>query len=158
MAEAYYVLSKFREALLYDEHSLRIYKEAGDRKGEGESLSNLGLLYNSLGNIAQALSYYQQALAIRREVGDRSGEGATLWNIGALYFKQSRYEVSLACLLLARNIFEEVQSPNHDKVQEWIDGLQEKVGKKQFADLLSQVEPQTHQIVEKTLHEGLRQV
>jgi tetratricopeptide (TPR) repeat protein len=158
LCEVYYALSKFREALPYYEQSQRIYKEAGDRKGEGEELNNLGSLYDSLGNTEQALSYYQQALDISREVGDRRGEGITLWNIGALYFEQSRYDVSLACFLLARSIFEEVQSPNRDKVQGWIDDLQEKVGKKQFDSLLSQVEPQAHQIVERTLHEGLRQV
>ena len=90
-----------------------------------------------------------------REVGDRGGEGATLWNIGALYFQQSHYDVALACFLLARGIYEEVQSPHRDDEQGWIDGLREKVGGKQFAALLAQVEPQALQIVERALREGL---
>ncbi len=91
-------------------------------------------------------------------MGDRSGEGITLWNIGAFYFDQGRYNVALACFLLARNIFEEVQSPNRDEIQGWIDDLNQKVGEAQFVTLLSQVEPQAQQIVEQTLHEGLGQV
>ncbi len=85
LGEVYYALSKFREALAYYEQSLQIYKESGDRKGEGEALNNLGGIYYSLGNTEQALSYYQQALRIRREVGDRRGESTTLGNLGALY-------------------------------------------------------------------------
>jgi len=112
-------------------------------------------VYNALGKKQEALSYYEQALAIRREVGDRGGEGETLWNIGALYFEQSHYDVALASFLLARDIFDEVQSPNRDSVQSWIDGLREEIGEEQFTTLLAQVEPQALQIVERALHEGL---
>jgi len=115
----------------------------------------LGSVYDHLGKQQEALSYYEQALAIRREVGDRGGEGQTLWNIGALYFEQDHYDVALPSLLLARDIFEEVQSPNRDGVQSWIDDLRKKVGEEQFTTLLAQVEPQASQIVERALHEGL---
>jgi hypothetical protein len=65
------------------------------------------------------------------------------------------YDVALASLLLARDIFEEVQSPNRDAVQNWIDSLREEAGEEQFTTLLAQVEPQASQIVERALHEGL---
>jgi tetratricopeptide (TPR) repeat protein len=151
-------LGNNEQALSYFQQALAIRREVGDRSGEGTTLNNLGLLYNSLGNKEQALVYFQQALDISREVGDRSGEGTTLWNIGVLYFKQTRYNVALACILLARGIFEEIQSPDRDKVQGWIDDLHQKVGRKRFATLLSQVEPQAQQIVEQALREGLGQV
>ena len=154
----YHSLGDKEQALAYYQQALSIHREVGDHLEEGTTLGNLGFLYHSLDDKEQALSYSQQALSISREVGDRRGEGYTLWNIGALYFKQNRYDVSLACFLLSRNIFEEVQSPNRDKVQKRIDGLHQKVGEEQFATMLSQVEPQAQQIVEQALHEGSSQV
>jgi tetratricopeptide (TPR) repeat protein len=151
----YNALGKQEEALGYFEQALAIRREVGDRGGEGTTLNNLGGVYDALGKQEEALGYYEQALAIGREVGDRGGEGATLWNIGALYFEQARYDVALASLFLAREIFEEVQSPNLDGVQGWIDGLSGKIGEEQFTALLAQVEPQAAEIVERALREGL---
>jgi tetratricopeptide (TPR) repeat protein len=78
---------------------------------------HLGWIYDDLGNKQEALSCYQQALSISREVGDRRGEGVTLWNIGALHFKQGCYDVALVFFLIAKSIFEEIQSPYRDRVQ-----------------------------------------
>ena len=143
------------EALQYYEQALDIYKEVGDRSGEGIALNNLGLIYNALGKQEEALQYYNEALAIRREVGDCSGEGVTLNNLGALYFNQGYYDVALAFFLLARDIFEEVLSPDREDEQSWIDSLRRKVGEQQFATLLARVEPQAHQIVEQALHQDI---
>jgi tetratricopeptide (TPR) repeat protein len=155
LGSVYDDLGKQQEALSYYKQALAIYREVGDRGGEGTTLNNLGAVYDDLGKQQEALSYYEQALAIRREVSDRGGEGETLWNIGALYFEQGHYDVVLASLLLARGIYEEVQSPNRDSVLSWIDGLREEIGEEQFTTLLAQVEPQVSQIVERALHEGL---
>lgn len=78
-----------------------------------------------------------------------------MWNIGTLYFEQDIYNTALACLLLAKDIFKEAQSPRRDGIQQWINDLQEEVGEDQFTALLSQVEPQARQIVEQALREGL---
>ncbi len=148
-------LGKKQEALSYFEQALVICREVGDRGGEGTTLHNLGSVYDALGKKQEALSYYEQALVISREVGDRGGEGTTLYNMGVLYFEQGHYDVALASLLLARGIFEEVQSPSRDGVQRWIDALRRKIGEEQFTTLLAQVESQAAQVVEQALHEGL---
>jgi len=143
------VLGRKSEALDYYQQALAIRREVGDRRGEGRTLNNLGVAYNSL-NKKQALDYYQQALAIYREVGDRRGEGITLWNIGAFFFQQ-QYEVALAAFLLAQNVLKEVQSPKYSDVQGWIDSLRHSIGEQQFAELMARVEPQAQQIVEQAL-------
>lgn len=111
-----------------------------------------------MGKQGEALQYYEQALRIRKEVGDRRGEADTLWNLGELHFKQGRYDVALACLLLARDIYEEVLSPDREGVQSWIDDLREKVGEQRFTTLLAQVGPQPQQIVERALYEDINHV
>ncbi|PLZ35687.1 hypothetical protein CBP28_00135, partial [Fischerella thermalis WC559] len=60
--------------------ALAIRKELRDRKGEGETLNNIGEVYIDLGQYPKALKALQQSLAIRKEVKDRVGEGETLNN------------------------------------------------------------------------------
>src|SRR3984957_5566225 len=65
--------------------ALRLYREAGDRRGDAATLSSIGLVYDGLGDRQRALEYYGQALPILREVGNRAGEAATLNNLGGVY-------------------------------------------------------------------------
>lgn len=153
IGRVYYALDKKEEALTYYQQALSIQVEIRDRGGQGKTRNNLGRVYADLGKKEEALTYYRQALSIRQEIGDRGGEGLTLQNIGTLYVEQHRYDVALASFLLARNIFQEVQSPHRDEAQDCIDKLSEKIGEKQFAMLLAQVEPRSHQIVEGALQE-----
>jgi len=60
-------------------------RAAGDRRGEGGYLGNLGVAYATLGDARRAIEYYNQALAISREVGGRRAEGTTLGNLGLAY-------------------------------------------------------------------------
>ncbi|MFB2835605.1 tetratricopeptide repeat protein [Floridanema evergladense] len=77
--------SQFREALQSFQQALIIYREIGDRSGEGRSLGNLGGAYSSLRDYHKAIDYHQQSLAIFRAIGDRSGEGRSLGNLGLAY-------------------------------------------------------------------------
>jgi len=74
---------------------LFIVQEIGDRRGLGINLTNIGLVYNNLGQYQKALDYYQQALFIHREIGDRHGEGANLGNIGLIYDNFGQYQKAL---------------------------------------------------------------
>ncbi|MFF3853495.1 tetratricopeptide repeat protein, partial [Micromonospora sp. NPDC002575] len=67
------------------QQALTIYQKAGDRGNEAATLTNIGLVYDGLGDRQRALDYYHQALPILREVGDRTGEAVTLNNIGHVY-------------------------------------------------------------------------
>ena len=155
LGEIYSQLGQFEQALEYYQQALSIVSEVGDRRGEGLTLNNLGQVYNALGWKQDALRYYEQALGILRRVGNRRGEGVTLWNVGSLYFEQSRYEVALACFLVAKRIFEDLQSPGQVEVQKWIDNLSRQVGEQRFDALLKEVESRALQILEQALS-GLR--
>ncbi|NAS89575.1 hypothetical protein C4E24_07580, partial [ANME-1 cluster archaeon AG-394-G21] len=58
------------KAIEYYEQALAIAREIGDRRGEGNSLGNLGLAYSDLGQEEKAIEYYEQALAIGKEIKD----------------------------------------------------------------------------------------
>ncbi len=64
---------------------MKISREIGNRRGEGNHLGNLGLAYSDLGEPREAIKYYEQVLKISREIGDRRGEGNHLGNLGLAY-------------------------------------------------------------------------
>ena len=57
----------------------------GDRRGEGNRLSNLGNAYRDLGEAGRAIECYQQTFQIAQEIGDRRMEGNALGNLGLIY-------------------------------------------------------------------------
>ncbi len=57
----------------------------GYQAGEAGTLSNIGSVYDALGEKKKALEYLSQALLIWRAVGDRAGEARSLNNIGEVY-------------------------------------------------------------------------
>ncbi|MEG4567766.1 CHAT domain-containing protein [Microcoleus sp. MON2_D6] len=67
------------------EEALKLYREAGDRRREAVTFSNIGLVYSGLGEKQKALEYYSQSLPLSRATGDRGGEAITLNNIGSVY-------------------------------------------------------------------------
>ena len=148
-----HAIGRTHKALRLYEQALAIRREVDDRSGEGTTLNNLGGVYNALGQKPQALAYYQQALAIWREVGDRSGEGITLHNIGMIYAGFGQLDVVLACALLAKALFEYVQSPYIEYAKQLINSLRRHLGEERFAALLAQVAPRANEIVERALQE-----
>ena len=51
--------------------SLAIQKEIGDRNGEAACYTNLGIVYQSVGEYEKAMEHLQKSLAIQKEIGDR---------------------------------------------------------------------------------------
>ena len=75
-------LGRAAEAIPRFERALSLYREIGDRRGEGSALGRLGSAYADLGEPRQAIEHYEQHLAIAHEIGDRQGEGTALGNLG----------------------------------------------------------------------------
>jgi CHAT domain-containing protein/Tfp pilus assembly protein PilF len=88
--------SQFRAALQSLEQALALYREIGDRQGEGASLGNLGIIYDSLGQFQRAIAFHEQHREIAREIGDRQGEANSLNNLGRAYYSQGQYEQAIA--------------------------------------------------------------
>ena len=86
-----YRISQFDAAFQSWQKSLQIYRAIEDRLGEGQSLGNLGIAYDALGNYAKAIEYHEQSLAVAREIKDRLGEGNALGNLGLAYYSLGNY-------------------------------------------------------------------
>ncbi|ERT04965.1 TPR repeat family protein [Lyngbya aestuarii BL J] len=90
-----YKTSQFQEALQSFQQALEIYREIGDRNGEGRSLGSLGNAYRRLGQYQEAIEFYQQWLTIAREIGDRNGEAGSLGGLGNVYNNLGQYQKAI---------------------------------------------------------------
>jgi len=70
---------------------LKIAREIGDRRGEGNALGNLGNAYAALGETKRAIEFYEQRLKIAQEIGDRQGESNACWNYGLALEKLAEF-------------------------------------------------------------------
>jgi tetratricopeptide (TPR) repeat protein len=68
--------------------ALELYREVGDRVGEGWALNALTLTHGAFGEYKQAQARGMESLAVLREVGDRRGEG----------YRRTAYGYSTMCL------------------------------------------------------------
>jgi CHAT domain-containing protein/Tfp pilus assembly protein PilF len=76
-----------RGAIVKWEEALKLYRQAGDNRGQALSLLCLGRVYSDLGEKQKALEYYSQSLPQSRTVGDRVLEATALNNIGQVYLE-----------------------------------------------------------------------
>jgi two-component system sensor histidine kinase/response regulator len=84
------------------EKTLRFWLEAynsainiSDRESEGESCSQLGLIYSRLCNFQKALEFFDKGLKIREELSDENAVASSLNRIGMVLRQIKKYEESL---------------------------------------------------------------
>ncbi len=97
-----------QQALEKYQQALPLFRASGDRSGEAQTLTKIGIVYGDIGQPQEALNFYQQALSISREVGDRKGEAHTLSNIGIAYRSIGQPQQALNFLQQALTIRREV--------------------------------------------------
>jgi tetratricopeptide (TPR) repeat protein len=91
-------IGDYETALAYLQKSLVIYRQIGNKFGEGITLNNISQIYDARGDYETALAYLQQSLSIRQQIGNKSGEGTALNNISQIYAARGDYETALAYL------------------------------------------------------------
>ena len=90
------MLGDYPQALDYQEQSLALKRELGDRAGEANTLGNIATVNLSLDQDDQALSGYQQSLSIRQEIGDYAGQAFALWGISQTYERSQDYTTAIS--------------------------------------------------------------
>ncbi len=87
--------SQYPEALEYFEKALRINQKIVYPRGEADTLSSIGDVYNNLYQYEKALEYYSQTLEIHRDINDKSGAKNALHDIGGIYTNLGKYQQAL---------------------------------------------------------------
>ncbi|GAB4437094.1 MAG: CHAT domain-containing protein [Cyanobacteria bacterium J069] len=78
--------------------ALRLYRQAGNRVGEGRVLGNLAAIQEAIGRPQAALRLFRQSLAAAEAVGDRRGISFALTNLGYLHTRLGQYDEAIARL------------------------------------------------------------
>ncbi len=73
----------------------KISREINDSESEGESCSQLGLIYSRLCNFPKSLEYFEKGLKIREEMGDILAVASSLNRIGMVLRQMKKYNESL---------------------------------------------------------------
>jgi tetratricopeptide (TPR) repeat protein len=84
-------LGQYEKAIAYQQQSLEIEEEMGNRQGVASSLGNLGNCYKDLGQYEKAIAYHQQYHDISEEIGYRQGVTTSLNNMGETLIKLENY-------------------------------------------------------------------
>ena len=71
---------------------MKIAKEVGDQRGEGEAYGNLGIAFDSLGDYRKAIEHHERYWKIAKEIGDWAGELRLYHNIGTVYFSLRQFQ------------------------------------------------------------------
>jgi len=80
------------QAKWWHERQLDMALALRDKVGEGRACSNLGIVYQLLGEHDAALKLHQAHLSIARQLQDRAGMGRAYGNIGNAYSAMGYYE------------------------------------------------------------------
>lgn len=91
------------------QEALGIYRQIGDRAGEGRVLSALALAYQQHGQIIQALTYYEKAADNAREIGDIRQHGVISANMADAYTTLGRLADARECVEVALRIGNQVK-------------------------------------------------
>ena len=83
---------KHVQAMQLSEKELLISKELGDKNGEAICYTNLGNMYQSVGEYDKAREHLENSVVIQKEIGDRNGEAFSYANLGAVYQLVGEYE------------------------------------------------------------------
>jgi tetratricopeptide (TPR) repeat protein len=97
-----------RKAIEHYGEALRLMREVGDKRGEGMTLTNVGITYNLLGEPQKALEPLNQALTIWHAIGDRHLEAITLSINGRVYYAVGDPQQALDSYSLALPVMREV--------------------------------------------------
>ena len=102
---ATYRYSRFDSVQYYAQRGLHLAQRIGYAKGEGRSLSRIGILLGERGNLPQALRVNLRALALNEASHDAEGTARTLNQTGLLYFALDDYRPSLRYYFRALRLY-----------------------------------------------------
>ncbi|WP_242032266.1 tetratricopeptide repeat protein [Aphanizomenon flos-aquae] len=117
---------EFDKALSLYQKSLEIKECIGDVINKSSTLQCLGTVYARKGDRDKALFYFYQALQIEEEFGNETGKGkaSILMQMGQLAYSEKDFVTARKYLQKSFEIFQQIESPNAEKVKEIINRIE----------------------------------
>ena len=100
------------------QQALALFGDLGNRHGQAETLNRLGELSLRTSAPGQARDQHTRALAIARDIGAAPVEARALDGIGQAHIRDGNLSEGTACLRLALTIYQRINSPSAERVQE----------------------------------------
>jgi signal transduction histidine kinase/Tfp pilus assembly protein PilF len=100
------------KTLLYSEEALELSKKIKYKKGEAQSLNNIGVSYYFEGDFERTLEFFIKSLELREEVGDKKDITASLNNLGSCYDEMNDLDNALKYYLQALAVNEDLNDPD----------------------------------------------
>jgi len=97
-----------RQGIEKYQKALELYRKAGDRRGEAETIKNIGEIHYYLGDAKKALEMFNVALPISQAIGARSQEAEMLVSIGTAYLEFGETQKALDKYNESLAIFQEI--------------------------------------------------
>lgn len=111
------------EALDLHDQALALAVKIGDKRSEGRTYGNMGIVHSNLGNIEKAIHFYRQAKRIAIELGDKIHIAIWLANEGKDRLNSDRAHAT-ALIFEAADLFESIGSPEFAiTCRSWLDGF-----------------------------------
>jgi PAS domain S-box-containing protein len=105
---AYYLLSKYNQALIDLEKALDYFESVKDAYATASTLRNVGNVYHSLDLLEASIKCYERALEISRKLSDELSTGYNLGNIGFVLQKMGKYGEARQTMLQAKLVLEKI--------------------------------------------------
>jgi len=120
LANASLLLGKNDEAINYYLEARDINDKIGDLQTKAFIVGNLGRTYNKIGDPHQAIVLCREQLQISQRLGDKLGEAGAHFNIGLALQRIGDLENAVLEANEALKIYQQLESPQVQKVQEWL--------------------------------------
>ncbi len=100
----------FKKAIRYQERSLGLSIETGDKASEGRTYGNIAIVYSCLGVTEKVIEYYDKAFKIAEELNDYKHMGIWTFNKG-FDLKRTNTHQAQTEIVNARKIFASIDPP-----------------------------------------------
>jgi tetratricopeptide (TPR) repeat protein len=123
LGEVYLRMNRLDDALPHLEEGVRTARELDGSWIQGYTLVRYAEAHRQRGHLPQALEYLEQAVAVCRDAADRGSEADALARRGQALREMGHVEAAKTSFLEALSLFEELDDPRVDEVQDRLDEL-----------------------------------
>ncbi|MFJ4478775.1 tetratricopeptide repeat protein [Streptomyces xanthochromogenes] len=95
----------FTDSIRLSTAAAAVFRQAGDRLGEGDALNTLGAALVSVRDLERAVDIFREVVGICRDAGDRRHEAMALHNLGSALMRLERFPEAAETVHLALALF-----------------------------------------------------